>query len=292
MSISSELTALNGYILGAYNGVTAKGGTAPQNKNMAGLATAIDSIPAGGGVGIPRGVDAQGVFGNPTQNFTFSLPSTARDLGTYSLYDAFYNCSTLIAVDMSTITTASGQNAAYWAFYNCGNLASIDMRSLTTVSGTSAMQSICQGCRNLTSVNLSSLKSVTSLQGMSNAFSSCRSLASIDLSSLTTLSGSSCMSGAFAYATVTSVTFTSLTTLTGSKALNTAFSNCGSLQSLYFPALTSSSFGSYTNQFDTMLRYTSGVTVHFPSSIQSTIGSWASVTSAFGSTNGSVLFDL
>lgn len=51
MSIASELTALNGYILGAYDEVNDKGGTVPQNKNMANLATAIASISGGGGGG-------------------------------------------------------------------------------------------------------------------------------------------------------------------------------------------------------------------------------------------------
>lgn len=51
MSIASELSALNGYILGAYDEVTNKGGTVPQNKNMANLATAIASISTGGGGG-------------------------------------------------------------------------------------------------------------------------------------------------------------------------------------------------------------------------------------------------
>lgn len=51
MSIASELSALNGYILGAYDEVTNKGGTVPQNKNMANLATAIASISGGGGGG-------------------------------------------------------------------------------------------------------------------------------------------------------------------------------------------------------------------------------------------------
>lgn len=51
MSIASELTALNGYILGAYDEISDKGGTVPQNKNMANLATAIASISGGGGGG-------------------------------------------------------------------------------------------------------------------------------------------------------------------------------------------------------------------------------------------------
>ena len=52
MSIASELTALNGYILGAYDEISDKGGTVPQNKNMANLASAIASISGGGGGGI------------------------------------------------------------------------------------------------------------------------------------------------------------------------------------------------------------------------------------------------
>lgn len=51
MSIASELSALNGYILGAYDEISDKGGTVPQNKNMANLATAIASISGGGGGG-------------------------------------------------------------------------------------------------------------------------------------------------------------------------------------------------------------------------------------------------
>lgn len=51
MSIASELAALNGYILGAYDEINTKGGTVPANKNMANLASAIASISGGGGGG-------------------------------------------------------------------------------------------------------------------------------------------------------------------------------------------------------------------------------------------------
>lgn len=45
MSIASELTALNGYILDAYDEINTRGGTVPANKNMANLVSAIASIP-------------------------------------------------------------------------------------------------------------------------------------------------------------------------------------------------------------------------------------------------------
>lgn len=49
MSIASELNALNGHIIDSYDEIATMGGTVPANKNMASLATAIASIPSGGG---------------------------------------------------------------------------------------------------------------------------------------------------------------------------------------------------------------------------------------------------
>ncbi len=51
MSIASELSALNGHIISAYDEISTMGGTVPQNKNMANLVSAIASIPSGGGGG-------------------------------------------------------------------------------------------------------------------------------------------------------------------------------------------------------------------------------------------------
>ena len=61
---------------------------------------------------------------------------------------------------------------------------------------------------------------------------------------------------------------------------------------VYFPALTSTSFGSNTNQFYQMFSVANSATVHFPSNLQSVIGSWSDVISGFGGTNTTVLFDL
>lgn len=75
MSIASELTALNGYILGAYDEINTKGGTVPANKNMANLASAIASIESGGG----GGMDLSSIF-NGCQQFemgTFRPSSSA-----------------------------------------------------------------------------------------------------------------------------------------------------------------------------------------------------------------------
>lgn len=67
MSIASELSALNGYILGAYDEINDKGGTVPANKNMANLATAIGSISAGSSTTIEAlNVTTNGTYTAPT----------------------------------------------------------------------------------------------------------------------------------------------------------------------------------------------------------------------------------
>lgn len=325
MSIASELSALNGYILGAYGEINTKGGTVPANKNMANLAPAISTISSGssvtvsplsvtangtytapsgtayspvtvnvsGGesVGIPREVSSDGKYQMPTNNFTFSLPANATSIGSYALAYAFYGCKALTSVDLSSLTEAS-LYALYCAFYNCTNLTSVDLSSLTTAHG-SALYSAFSGCTKLTSVDLSSLTTASNGSTLSRAFYNCTNLTSVDLSSLTTVSSSSALAYAFTGCTkLTSVNLSSLAIMSGSQSLYYAFQRCTSLTSLSFPALTTSSFGSYNNHFNNMLQGVTGCTVHFPASIQSTIGGWSSVQNGFGGTNTTVLFDL
>lgn len=61
-----------------------------------------------------------------------------------------------------------------------------------------------------------------------------------------------------------------------------------SLETLSFPSLTSTS----TMYFTDMLTGVTGCVVHFPSNLQSVIGSSTDVASGFGGTNTTVLFDL
>ena len=226
-------------------------------------------VSVSGGIGITREVSANGVFQMPGTSFTFSLPSNATDIGTYAMYYAFYNCTELTSVDLSNITALSVSYAMQSAFTGCKGLTSVDLSSLTTVRG------------------------VSGVQAMYRAFENCTGLTSVDLSNLTTLSGDSAMSYAFQNCTgLTSVDLSSLTTVNGSYAMGNAFNKCTKLTTLSFPALTSTSFGSRTNQFDDMLFEVTGCTVHFPSNLQSVIGSWSDVTSGFGGTNTTVLFDL
>lgn len=252
----------------------------------------IASIPSGGGEGIPREVNANGVYGMPTQNFTFSLPANAVGISGYALYRALSSCTTLTSVDLSSLTTISGGYALSGAFSSCSSLTSVDLSSLATVSGAQALDYAFGSCSTLTSVDLSSLTTVSGEYALNTAFSGCAALTSVDLSSLTTVSGARALSHAFSdCAALTSVDLSSLATVSGSQAFDDAFSGCTSLASLSFPALTASSFGSYTNQFNDMLFGVTGCTVHFPAAIQSIIEGMTGYPN-FGGTNTTVLFDL
>lgn len=245
----------------------------------------------------------------------------ATDVGDYALTYAYYsNMSITGAIDLSSLTTISGRNACQNMFYICRNITSFDLSSLTTISGQYACQNMFYGCTGLTgAIDLSSLTTVSGSNGCDNMFRDCTSITSVDLSSLTTISGKLGCGSMFTYCSfITSVDLSGLTTVSGqqgcsqmfsgcsaltsftfnnlsnigSYALYQTFTGCTSLTSLSFPALTSTSFGSYTDQFNRMLNGVTGCTVHFPSNLQSVIGSWSDVTAGFGGTNTTVLFDL
>ena len=238
---------------------------------------------------IEKAVDANGKLMNSANIINLN---GVTDVGDYALYSAYYeNTSISGAVDMSDLTTISGSYACQTMFNGCTGITSIDLSGLTTVSGQSACNSMFSVCTGITSVDLSSLTTVSGHQACQIMFSGCTGLISVDLSGLTTLSGAqACSSMFYGCNRITSVDLSGLTTLSGAQACSSMFRNCTSLTTLSFPALTS--IGSFTNQFNDMLRGVTGCTVHFPSNLQSVIGSWASVTAGFTGTNTTVLFDL
>ena len=161
--------------------------------------------------------------------------------------------------------TDLGERALYNAFSNCSTIVSADLSSLTTISGNYAMSGSFQYCINLASVNLSNLITISSRSdALYVAFRGCSALTNVDLSSLTTIANNA------------------------SYALQNAFANTA-LVTLSFPSIT---YIDRSSQLTDMLSGVTGCTVHFPSNLQSVIGSWSSVTAGFGGTNTTVLFDL
>ena len=261
----------------------------------------LSTTNGGGSASINYGPNREvvsGVYQIPSSNFTFSLPSDATDVGTSALYYAFQGCTGLTSVDLSSLTTVSGEQGFYYAFVRCSNLASADLSSLTTVSSLGGLYGAFRNCTSLTSVDLSSLTTVSGTGALCDTFYDCTGLTSVDLSSLTTVSGTQGLLHAFQNCRgLTSVDLSSLAKVSGQSAMNSAFRVCTSLTSLSFPSLTSTfnvptSGTTYTDQFSYMLLGVTGCTVHFPSNLQSVIGNWSDVTSGFGGTNTTILFDL
>ncbi len=213
-----------------------------------------------------------------------SLPNL-KLVGNGGMSYAFYYASGLTGDLYCPNLTRIDSYGFSQAFYGT-NIKSVDLSNLISI-GTYALQDAFSYNNSLESINLSSLSSVES-QGLRYACRSCPNLKTINLRSHTRGIDATMFSGD---TSIENIDLSSLNYL-GASALAAAFQNCVNLQTLSFPSLNSNSFGSYTNQFNGMLIGVTGCTVHFPSNLQSVIGSWNSVTSGFSGTNTIVLFDL
>lgn len=313
MTIANEITKLNTNLTASYTACNNKGATMPANQNFDNLATCIGTIQTGSTPTlITKNITANGTYNASSDNAdgyssvtvnvsggggttTYSYPELKG--GNYYVLDDetivpmyFSRCN--IGGQTLGGTVVEMQNSIAVIEYNNGWVGrvpitsnsgivngSIDVHvkhiSLNGFPSSNYKLSIGNTVFNddsnfknyLTSVCISSMKNILSLQ---RAFNGCSYLTEVDVSSIDYLP-----SRAFY----------------GTTAVGGAFSNTA-VQTLSFNSLNSNSFGSYTDQFNNMLRYQTNCTVHFPSNLQSVIGNWSSVTSGFGGTNTTVLFDL
>lgn len=270
MSIATAITNAQGRVADCYTAISNKGGTLPAIQNLANMPTAINSISGGGGgyTEFPSYQVVNGVASRRSGALTGNEFSDITSVGSLGLTYAFAYRSGLTGnLDLSSITSVGSSGLSY-AFFSCSGLTSVDLSSLTSVSD-SGLYSAFNGCSSLTSVNLSSLTSIGGEEGLSNSFNNCTGLTRVDLLSLTSI---------------------------GSSGLYYAFGYCTSLTDVYFNSLTTTSFGSYKNQFSSMLARTGTSvthTLHFPSNLQSTIQGLTGYPN-FGGTSGYVTlsFDL
>lgn len=248
--------------------------------------------------GLPRDV-TNGVWGQPTTAFSFKLPSSATSLEEGILQNAFKGNQAIFSVDMSSLTEITGTSTMASFCEGATNLREIDLSNVVTIDGQNVMTNAFKGTA-ITEVDLSSLVTVSTTGALQNTFFDCLNITSIDLSSLTTLGGGVSMTSAFGVSTtpstplpLTSVEFTSLSSISGTAPMRNLFAKRYGLQSLSFPAFTSNTFsGQLTTYLDNIINDVDGCTVHFPSNMQSVIGSWSSVQNGFGGTNTVVAFDL
>lgn len=145
--------------------------------------------------------------------------------------------------DLTTITV--GTALEYFGLNSC--LRSISFPLLTTISADSALKSAFENSL-LTNVSIENLTSITMASVFKRCFASCTSLKTFTAPKLSLINNV----GIFAE----------------------AFDGDRYIESISFPALTTTSFGSYTNQFTNMMINTGTTTthtIHFPSNLQSTI---------------------
>ena len=159
MSIQTELTRITNAKAAIKTAIEGKGVTVPSDTLLDGMASLIESIEAGGGATEPyieEVIDGNGDITNAT-------------LHGYTIIrnNAFYNCSKLALVSLSSGLTSIGNNA----FYSCSKLALTSLPSGLTSIGDSAFY-------NCSKLALTSLPSSLTSIGI-YAFYGCSSLASL-----------------------------------------------------------------------------------------------------------------
>jgi hypothetical protein len=272
MSIASAIQNAQQKVTNAYTAVNNKGGTLPATQNLSNLPNAISSIPTATEpiLDISK---ANYIINNDystelLEHDSYILPFFEEQLSGGDKFAGVYknntNIKKLCLSKLKTIRSTGAEGIFSLAFRNCTNLSYVDLSELETLQGNRT----CFGM----------FMEDSALQNI--LFSNLKSASSNSLNSICYKCG------------VSSVTFPKLNDIKNTWVLRAAFKNCSSLTFLSFPALTSTSFGNITDQFSIMLQGVTGCTVHFPSNLQSVIGSWSDVTAGFGGTNTTVLFDL
>lgn len=296
MSIASEITRINNNIAASYTAVNNKGGTLPATQNSANLATAIASIPSGGGgyTEFPNYQVVNGVASKRSGALTGSEFSNITSVDDSGFRYAFYNHSGLTGtLNLSSLVSVSS-NGLYYAFRSCAGLTSVNLSSLTSVFD-SGLYNAFYDCTGLTSIDLSSLTSVGG-NGLFSAFYGCTGITgTLNLSSLVSVGSNGLYSAFYNCSGITSVDLSSLSSVY-TTGFRQTFYGCTGLTNIYFNSLTTTSFGSSTNQFNAMLSSTGTSvthTLHFPSNLESTISGLIGYPN-FGGSSGYVVlsFDL
>lgn len=209
-----------------------------------------------------------------------------------------FQSSSITSLSMPKFTNfANGTTNDAFFCSSCKSLKSVSFPSVvssaTTGYNTSWFYSAFNKCTALETVDFSGLESITEygVSFFSSAFSDCTSLKQAIMFPKLKAIKTQAFYNAFSNTGLETQTFPVLETL-WDRGLQYAFTYCSSLRSLSFPALKSNSFSTYTNVFNNMLSSVTGCTVHFPSNLESVIGSWSDVTAGFGGRNTTVLFDL
>lgn len=261
MSIATELTNLNDYILDAYTAVQGKGGTVPANKNMANLDTAINSIPGPNPYAIDRKLES-GALTIPHKD-SLSFPSNVTEIKSYAnayAYAGYYTSDTQLTanVDLGSITRIYTGGLLHYTHY-ADTYTSLSYNTPLATSSTfnasalTAVDSRAFECafmgHNFGSVSFPALTTLnTKAFYMAFPGQKYSGGTSFSFPSLTTVSSPNAFDSCFAMSVngkvttcgPSAVSFHALTTVSGTESFMSAFSGCGKLTSanVDFSALT------------------------------------------------------
>ena len=144
MAISDTIQSMYANVENAYTSLEAKGATVSGNKNLANLASSIDSIPAGSGVEVVKGL-ADGTL----------TEFKASDYGVTSLTNQrFYQFTNLESLDLTGVTSIPSSTA-----YGCTSLKNLTLSANSLSIGSSAFSY----CTNVSNFNLDTSTNITSL---------------------------------------------------------------------------------------------------------------------------------
>lgn len=93
----------------------------------------------------------------------------------------------ITSVDLSELTTVSGNTACARMFSGCTAITSVDFSKLTTVSGYACLESMFRGCTGLTGVNFPALTTISMNNSFQYMFQNCTNLTSVSFPALTTV---------------------------------------------------------------------------------------------------------
>lgn len=268
-------------------------------------------------------ITSNGVFNNAfnscTQLKSISFPKLETISGSSCFQYAFNGCSNLTSISFNSLTNVS-YGTFPWAFSStklsevnsslfpnlvdfpsssnmfayCGSITKVDMPHMTSIGinnpDSAFLDNAFYQCKNLTDVYFNNVITV-GVQACKGFCNNCFSLRNVGFPNLTTIYTKGFLTAFMRCNHLTSVDFSNLSNIAASEVFGSAFRYCTNLTTINFPSLTPSSFGSYTNQFINMFKDCTGVTVHFPSTVQNIIEGMSTYPS-FGGTNTTVLFDL
>lgn len=182
MSVASEISKLNTNISNAYDEITTKGGTVPQNKNTDNLATAISSIS--GGASIDDYLLTNGDIKNlstmikkipdittTATSLSFSYMNSLTEIGTITapnLTSLSINNNSLLT-SIGTITAPNITNISSAFTYNTSLTTAIYLDT----SNCTNIRNMFFGCTNLENVPIYDWSSATTI---SDVFKNCGKL--------------------------------------------------------------------------------------------------------------------